>query len=184
MGAKNSLFLLAAIAGLTIATVGCQQEIPPVADWQPIKLDNGNFTINYPGAPKRQVKSEQTVIGKIDIEMYVLEYPGEMSFFAGASTYPVPASQFDPEAGLEGGITTAAQNIGGTIQSKESLTKDGMPGREAIIHVPGKKMYVRMVMYCQPSGPSMYQANVVSDSLEMVNGDQADAFFDSMAIHQ
>lgn len=133
----------------------------------------------FPGQPTAEPAQVPTEVGTLDVTFWVYEEDdGAMTI--AAITYPIPPDQYDPEAGLDGAVDGAAQNIDGTVLSSTEISRGGLPGRDARIRA-SNDFIVRVLMLVDPDGPTLYQAQVVGTE-DYVDGDSADLFLDSVNI--
>jgi hypothetical protein len=94
--------------------------------------EQGKFSISMPGTPKEQTQNVDTVAGKIDWIMYVVEQDNA-AYAASYADFPahiVAAS--DPQHLLDGGIGGMVGNVNGKLLSRQNIDLDGYPGQEIV----------------------------------------------------
>ena len=176
---KTSAKMLALLIGV-IFLGGCvEKPVPPFAEW--VDHSDGNMTIKFPAKPdKHPFKNVPTAIGELDFDIFKYELSWRKGFLASQITYPVPPSQYDPTAGLQGAVDEMAKMVNGTVKRQESITYKGLPGVDVLVSVPGTG-YSHAKIFIDPAGPTLFQAQVLGKK-DFVEGEVADQFFDSMEI--
>lgn len=158
--------------------------VPPGTTAPPTTADGvfsspDGMRARFPGQPTAQPAQIPTEVGTLDVTFYVYE-EADGAMTIAAITYPIPPDEYDAQAGLDGAVDGAAANIGGTVLSRTEISRDGLPGRDARIEAPDD-FFVRALMFVDPAGPTLYQAQVVG-SADYVDGPAAAAFLDSVTI--
>ena len=161
------------------AVAGCNQAMPPQAEWVAFTSDDGRVTAKFPQAPTKTTQTAPTAIGTLTITMNTVE-SRTYSFMVSHLTYPVDPSEYDAKAGLEGAVEGAATNVSGKILTRTDIEQSGFAGKEVLVH--GKDdIFARVRMYIDPAGPTLFQGLAVG-SKELVNGPDATFFLESMTV--
>lgn len=148
--------------------------------WRTFNVDDGGFSLAFPGDPKLQETTVDTEAGPIVARMYILEVSETLAYMCGFNDYPPGVLDPDPESVLDGARNGAVQNVGGRLKQEKKITVDGHPGRELVIETPGGMVtYGRAYLV----NGRLIQALVVmkSDAVDMRN---VRAFLDSFRLRK
>jgi hypothetical protein len=108
------------------------------ADWKP--FDGGEYTVNFPGAPKTSQREDETQIGKVVSTVAAVELEHE-AFTVSVTVYPPDlVKKSVPAKMLEGARDGAVANVAGTLDKDFGVFLDSgeakkkWPGREFTLH--------------------------------------------------
>jgi hypothetical protein len=150
-------------------------------NWYTYAAKDGTYSAKFPGKPQEEKQTSKTAVGTINPIFVTYGDKAKNQFFLTASAkYPVNPSNYDVKKGLEG-VRNGIAGKSTVLSEKEISQKDkGFPGRELILrHQNGTNIRARF--YIDPSGQTLYQAMVGSES-ENLNSPEAIAFLDSLTI--
>ncbi len=152
-------------------------------NWYNYKATDGSYTIYFPQKPQEKNLSVNTPLGKLSTLFVFYEYPEEKRiFYVSHVKYPVEASQYNVEKGLDGARDGAAQNTNSIIVSEKRINYKGFPGREIIFQSqerPDLRTLARI--YIDPTGPILYSLQVIVEDGNL-DFPEAQAFLDSFVV--
>ncbi len=152
-------------------------------NWYNYKAKDGSYKIYFPQKPQEKNLSVNTPLGKLSTLFVFYEYPEEKRiFYVSHVKYPVEASQYNVEKGLDGARDGAAQNTNSIIVSEKRINYKGFPGRE-IIFQSRKRPDLRTLarIYIDPNGPILYSLQVIAEDGNL-DFPEAKAFLDSFVV--
>ncbi len=100
--------------------------------WETTKSEEGSFSASMPGRPTKTTQTVQTVAGKIDLHMYIVERNlGRIAFFVGFSDLPAVGNM---DGVLTGCVDGVVKSVNGTIETQYDIKVAGYPGRHITFH--------------------------------------------------
>ena len=155
------------LALLTAALMlgACADEEPEAPDYQTFESEEGNFSAEFPGTPRREARTENAGDVKLNLVHFSVDNGNEavsISFI----DYPEAVSTQDPKALLDGIAESAANAADGNVEgatseliSKEPTTFDGHEAIDFEVDIDERKLAARAVLV----GTRMYLMQVVSE---------------------
>lgn len=148
-------------------------------EWHEFETPDGKLKLQFPTKPKLIKKTAPSPIGELEITMGVCEVNKKLAYLAMSMAFPVDPSEFDVQAGLQGGVA----NLKGEVIESKDITKNGLPGNEALVKTP-EGMFIRAKTFIDGTGPTMFQLNITAANQADAESAKAERFFDSIEFTQ
>jgi len=150
--------------------------IPDAANWKPASLMEGDFRIKFPYEPKL----ESGIAGEDSLSA---NYRNEIGFNAIASSLGIENPQSaDVDEILDNAVNGAARKAKCEIlENRELVVTDMIAGRDALFSGTTGDLFRTRVYFSRATG-NLYQASVFGASKEIVYGQNAKTFFDSIQL--
>lgn len=133
------------------------------AEWKKVSPPGTGLVIEMPGEPQASTQSVDTVAGKIEIVLYVLEVEG-LAYLVNSTSIPPNAPMATIEERLNGARDGAVQNTKGKLVSEKKIKVGVNQGRDLVIEKEDDGIFIhaRIVMV----GKKLVQALAVNKSKE------------------
>lgn len=161
---RPSILLCLLALSLFLGACGDNEE-PEAPSYKSFTSDEGKFSADFPGTPKREARTESAG----DIELNLVHYSvdnGNEAVSVSFIDYPEAVAAQDPKALLNGIADGAANAADGNVEGAESELKSKTPttfdGHEAIdfeVDIDERRLAARAVLV----GTRMYLMQVVSE---------------------
>lgn len=174
---RTNIFLKAFLfAALALGLAAC--ETSSSVEWSTHTYETLGFEASFPGQPEESSQSVSTALGELDINMVAVEFTSD-AYMVAKSEYPESYVNKDSgaelvETVLNGAVSGAAGNTGGTILSSEDATVGGYPAKNAkISFMDGSAVnYMQIILV----GNTMYQLQALGEDKDALKAN-ADKFF-------
>jgi hypothetical protein len=134
-------------------------------DWVAYTPDDNSYSVKFPGEPQGN-------------EVFVA-YEGE-SLTYGVIAVPYPPGQEEPDALIEEFLSSLTEG-GGTVESQEDITRNGVPGKQLTVSTAESLLKV-LVLFDSDNG-KIYQVLVGSEDTEQpLDAPEVNAFLSSFAV--
>ena len=163
------------LTSLTLCLCVCVQDDLP----EKFESEEGKFTAQFPGKPKKTVQNIPTAVGTIKTNFFMHE-SASGAFAVAYSDYPKDhVKNSGVENVLKGAREGAAKNIGGKVVSHKAITLDKHKGQHVVISSDKTGLEIHVRHYF--NGDRMYQALVVGQKGK-VDNDKTKKFLESFKI--
>lgn len=162
---KTPSKLLVCLLALGLFVGACGSDEPQAPAYKTFTSDEGKFSAQFPGTPKRDARTESA--GDIDLNLVHFSVDnGDEAISVSFIDYPDAVSTQDPKLLLDSIAEGAASAADGTIQGAKSTLKSKTPttvdGHEAIdfeVEIDERDLVARAILV----GARMYLLQVVSE---------------------
>lgn len=163
---KTPLKMLVCLLALGLFLGACsKEEEPKKPAYKTFTSDEGKFSADFPGTPKRDARTETAGDIKLNLVHYSVDN-GDEAVSISFIDYPDAVSAQDPKVLLDSIAEGAAKAADGTVQGAESKLKSKTPttvdGHEAIdfqVDIEQRELVARALLV----GTRMYLLQVVSE---------------------
>ena len=145
-------------------------------DWKPVTPTEGGFTVEMPGEPTVETKSDIIAGAQLPITAYTVHVPERYAFIATAADFRENIRGMDLNAVLDAARDSAVKDEKGRLVSDTPIGLDLVSGRECMIESGGTVLRARF--YLKDS--NLYSLRVRSTKDFVVSRD-AERFFASFA---
>ncbi len=173
------ILFIAIVSGLVLMLNGCQpMPIPAPGQWKSASLMSGNFRMKFPYDPKLESGSNSN-------DSLSSNYRNEIGFNAIAYNLGIDDPQSaDVAEILDGSVMAAAENAKCEIlENKQIVVSDSIECRDALYAGESGDLFRTRVYFSRATG-NLYQASVFGASKEIVYGENAKIFFDSIQLEK
>lgn len=132
---KTKLFLLVL---LVILLSACGGDSAPELAWPEFESEEGGFAIQLPVMPEEQVQTVNSVVGDMDMHIFMVEDDGAAAYGVLYNVFPIEMDQEDEALSVmfDNSRDSAIANVGGELVSEKDISIDGYAGRHIVFSVP------------------------------------------------
>ncbi len=153
------------LLALSLLLGACANDEPEAPAYKTFTSDEGKFSAQFPGTPKREARTETAGDIKLNLVHYSVDN-GNEAVSVSFIDYPDAVAAQDPKALLnevaDGAASAADGNVKGANSELKSKTPTTFQGHEAIdfeVDIEKRKLAARAVLV----GTRMYLMQVVSE---------------------
>jgi len=127
------------IALASLASLFVLAGVARADEWKEFTSPDGRFSVEFPGTPKQVKDPRQTKFGKVEAQLVILSVSNRV--FYGVEYLDYPASVLKAHGAdelLDDAVESAVKGVkGARIDSKDTITASGSPGRQIVLSAPG-----------------------------------------------